>query len=143
MLSLPTAVNLSGRKQQRKRIWKRKTGTRLECHLFVCRKVLFVGFSSAKKKHKKEKKARRDKDSDYEERKATPPPEVPKNEPENISSVKPEDLPEVPTTNKFLMRRRVIIIYFIFKKKTYPFSDPRHQKAAGPINRCAVPTLCR
>ena len=61
--------------------------------------------SSAKKKHKKEKKARRDKDSDYEERKATPPPEVPKNEPENISSVKPEDLPEVPTTNKFLMRR--------------------------------------
>uniref|UniRef100_A0A915M234 peptidylprolyl isomerase n=1 Tax=Meloidogyne javanica TaxID=6303 RepID=A0A915M234_MELJA len=64
------------------------------------------------KKSKKHKKRKREKDkessSDYEERQDALPSigqQAVVNEPEIISSVKADDLPEVPTTNKFLMRR--------------------------------------
>uniref|UniRef100_A0A915NIT5 peptidylprolyl isomerase n=1 Tax=Meloidogyne floridensis TaxID=298350 RepID=A0A915NIT5_9BILA len=64
------------------------------------------------KKSKKHKKRKREKDkesnSDYEESQNVLPsigPQAVVNEPEIISSVKADDLPEVPTTNKFLMRR--------------------------------------
>uniref|UniRef100_A0A915MSI2 PPIase cyclophilin-type domain-containing protein n=1 Tax=Meloidogyne javanica TaxID=6303 RepID=A0A915MSI2_MELJA len=64
------------------------------------------------KKSKKHKKRKREKDkesnSDYEESQNVLPSigqQAVVNEPEIISSVKADDLPEVPTTNKFLMRR--------------------------------------
>nr|CAD2173994.1 unnamed protein product [Meloidogyne enterolobii] len=64
------------------------------------------------KKSKKHKKRKREKDkesnSDYEESQTVLPSigqQAVVNEPEIISSVKADDLPEVPTTNKFLMRR--------------------------------------
>lgn len=64
-------------------------------------------FSVTKKKHKKEaKKATKERGDDGEKitSEKTNDLEI-KNEPENISSVKAEDLPEVPVTNKYLMRR--------------------------------------
>lgn len=61
--------------------------------------------SNSSKKHKKRKQ---EKEKDYEEDQTILPSvdqKVVLNEPEIISSVKADDLPEVPTTNKFLMRR--------------------------------------
>uniref|UniRef100_A0A183CK63 peptidylprolyl isomerase n=1 Tax=Globodera pallida TaxID=36090 RepID=A0A183CK63_GLOPA len=65
--------------------------------------------STKKRHHKKGRKRvkRATDDEGEEEEENAEPTALPilKNEPENISSVKPEDLPEVPSTNKFLMRR--------------------------------------
>uniref|UniRef100_A0A914I3V5 peptidylprolyl isomerase n=1 Tax=Globodera rostochiensis TaxID=31243 RepID=A0A914I3V5_GLORO len=65
--------------------------------------------STKKRHHKKGRKRvkRATDDEGEEEEENAEPTALPilKNEPENISSVKPEDLPEVPGTNKFLMRR--------------------------------------
>jgi hypothetical protein len=78
-----------------------------------------------RKKHKKRKHEReQESDSDYEESQIVIPPvdqKAIKNEPEIISSVKTEDLPEVPTTNKFLMRRYILYYFFIssYTKKIF------------------------
>jgi len=83
-------------------------------------------FSNLSKKHKKRKREKdKESNSDYEESQNVLPsigPQAVVNEPEIISSVKADDLPEVPTTNKFLMRRLFFcflsLVICFFRSKT-------------------------
>lgn len=91
--------------------------------------TVILTFRDSRKKHKKEKKEKRAaKGTGNEEEERAPKKEQ---EPEFMSSVKPEDLPEVPKTNQYLMRRLQFLdgkIQYKIRSKT-----PEGGRTRGPV----------